>query len=699
MKKNTLLGFMPSSLALAILSVIQPAFAEDNVLPTITLTAANSQSDGDVPTTTQSLKSEQPLFKTAKSVSVVTKEQIEKKQAMNLTDAIQGVAGVISAPLGRRGADDFIIRGQLSSDAIYVDGLRQAQASDSPSNITGLERIEVVKGPDSMDFGQTAPGGIVNLVTKRPVQDDFNQLDLRYGSHNLRQIGVDTNHTIEGSDKAAWRLNANYSDQDDATDHVYFKNFYISPSYNFDLGDQTDLSVIASYNHKEYVRQQGLPVYGSILPNSNGQVSRHLFIGEPSVDPYLSDSMRIGYNLKHIFDDGWTFKQNFAVQNSRLDGQAVFIRKSTANSSTITRQGRDQHYEDINFSIDNNIAKTVELGNMQHHLMLGLDGMHDTRDIWNYDCTITDLHIYTPRYTNQDWCATKILRNDSVETTLKTMGVYFKDQVDVMDRLNINLGLRHDWASIDAKSNKNDNESSKSSQAFSGSIAGLYTYNDWVSPYVSYSTSFLPVTDVDVNGNVFDPEKAKQYEVGLKFQALDQRLQASLAWFDLTRFNVVSSDANGDKYQTGEENTQGIETELAVRILPNWVVSANYTYLPTARIVDNEISGYEGKRLNNVSEQMFNLNTRYEFNQGALQGWFIGAGVRSESKKSSYKYDYTLPGYALFDAEMGYDAGSWQASVNAKNIFDKEYYAGGLSNNVVTVGDERQVNFNVRYKF
>ncbi|MGH1400789.1 MAG: TonB-dependent siderophore receptor [Acinetobacter tandoii] len=699
MKKNTLLGFMPSSLALAILSVIQPAFAEDNVLPTITLTAANSQSDGDVPTTTQSLKSEQPLFKTAKSVSVVTKEQIEKKQAMNLTDAIQGVAGVISAPLGRRGADDFIIRGQLSSDAIYVDGLRQAQASDSPSNITGLERIEVVKGPDSMDFGQTAPGGIVNLVTKRPVQDDFNRLDLRYGSHNLRQIGVDTNHTIEGSDKAAWRLNANYSDQDDATDHVYFKNFYISPSYNFDLGDQTDLSVIASYNHKEYVRQQGLPVYGSILPNSNGQVSRHLFIGEPSVDPYLSDSMRIGYNLKHIFDDGWTFKQNFAVQNSRLDGQAVFISKSTANSSTITRQGRDQHYDDVNFSIDNNIAKTVELGNMQHHLMLGLDGMHDTRDIWNYNCTITALNIYTPRYTNQDWCATKTLRSDSVETTLKTMGVYLKDQVDVTDRLNFNLGLRHDWASVDAKSNYNDNQSSKSSQAFSGSIAGLYTYNDWVSPYVSYSTSFLPVTDVDVDGNVFDPEKAKQYEVGLKFQALDQRLQASLAWFDLTRFNVVSSDANGDKYQTGEENTQGIETELAVRILPNWVVSANYTYLPTARIVDNEISGYEGKRLNNVSEQMFNLNTRYEFNQGALQGWFIGAGVRSESKKSSYKYDYTLPGYALFDAEMGYDAGTWQASVNAKNIFDKEYYAGGLSNNVVTVGDERQVNFNLRYKF
>ncbi|KJV38041.1 TonB-dependent siderophore receptor [Acinetobacter brisouii] len=698
MKKIPL--FMPSSLALALMAVIQPVFADENVLPTITLTVTKPlKKDSYVATTTQSLKSEQPLFKTAKSVSVVTREQIEEKQAMNLTDAIQGVAGIISAPLGRRGSDDFIIRGQLSSDAIYVDGLRQAQASDVASNITGLERVEVVKGPDSMDFGQTAPGGIVNLVTKRPVKDNFNQVDLRYGSNNLRQVGFDTNHMVEGSDKAAWRLNATYSDQDDPTDHVYFKNFYISPSYNFDLGPQTNLSVITSYSHKEYVRQQGLPVYSSILPNSNGEVDRHLFIGEPSMDPYISDTYRVGYNFKHVFDNGWTFKQNFAVQKSRLDGQVVFISKSSPTSTSITRQGRDQHYDDLNVSIDNNIANTFDIANMQHHIMLGLDAMRDTRDLWNYNCSIGTLNIYAPSYTSKDWCATKTLRSDSVETTLKTMGLYFRDQIDVTDQFNVNLGLRHDWASVDAKSHVSGSTNGKNSQAFSGSIAGLYTFNDWVSPYVSYSTSFLPVTDVDVNGNVFDPEKAKQYEVGFKFQALDRRLQASLAWFDLTRFNVVSSDANGDNYQTGEENTQGIETELTARVLPNWVISANYTYLPTARIVDSEMTSYMGQRLNNVSKQMFNLFTRYEFNQGALLGWFIGAGVRSESKKTSYKYNYTIPGYALFDAELGYKARNWQASVNAKNIFNTEYYAGGISNYVVAVGDERQINLNLRFKF
>lgn len=691
--------YMQSSLALALSALIQPAFADDATLPTIKVQAQADTQDPYVPTTTQSLKTDQPLFKTAKSVSVITEKQIEQKQAMNLTDTLQGVAGVISAPLGRRGFDDFIIRGQLSSDAIYVDGLRQAQASNAPSDITGLTRVEVVKGPDSMDFGQTAPGGIVNLVTKRAVNDNFNEVNLRYGSHDLRQVGLDINHTFNNESQAAWRLNANYSDQNDATDNVYFKNFYISPSVTFDLGDKTDLSLIASYNHKEYVRQQGLPVIGTLLSNPNGQLNRHLFIGETDVDPYRSDVLRFGYNFKHEFDNGWIFKQNFAVQKSRLDGQAVFFSKWNGTKyTTITRQGRDQNYDDLNFSIDNNLAKTFDLAGMQHHVMVGVDAMHDKLDVWNYNCSIGNLNLYSPVY-GQSFCSTKTLRSDSVESTLKTLGLYVRDQVDLTDQLKLQLGLRHDWAEVETDSHYNAVKNSKNSHAFSGSAGLLYTLNDIVSPYVSYSTSFLPVSTVDINGNIFDPEKSKQYEVGFKFQTPDQRIQGSLAWFDLTRFNVVSTDSDGNNYQTGKENSQGIELEVNARLLPNWTVSTGYTYLPTARILEDEVASNVGKRLNNVSKQMFNLSSRYEFTDPHLQGWFVGAGVRSESAKTSYKYSYTIPGYALFDAEVGYKARNWEASVNAKNIFDTEYYAGGLNENFITLGDERQVNFNLRYKF
>lgn len=693
--------YMQSSLALALSALIQPVFADDITLSTIKVQAKeNHQQDPYVATTTQSLKAEQPLFKTAKSVSVITEKQIEQKQAMNLTDTLQGVAGVISAPLGRRGSDDFIIRGQLSSDAIYVDGLRQAQVSNSPSDITGLERVEVVKGPDSMNFGQTAPGGIVNLVTKRAVNDNFNEVNLRYGSNNLRQAGVDVNHTLNTDHQAAWRLNANYSDQDDPTNSIYFKNFYISPSVTFDLSDQTNVSVIASYNHKEYTRQQGLPIIGTLLSNPNGPLDRHLFIGETNTDPYRSDVLRFGYNLKHEFDNGWIFKQNFAVQKSRLDGQTVFFNKwNGTNYTTITRQGRDQYYDDVNFSIDNNLAKTFDLAGMQHHVMVGFDAMHDKLDVWNYNCSIGNLNLYSPVY-GQSFCATKTLRSDSVESTLKTVGLYVRDQVDLTDQLNLQLGLRHDWAEVETDSHYNAVKNSKNSDAFSGSASLLYTINDLVSPYVSYSTSFLPTSSVDQYGNILNPEKAKQYEVGFKFQSPDQRIQGSLAWFDLTRFNVVSTDAITQyNYQTGKENSQGIELEINGRLQPNWTLSAGYTYIPTARILADQVVSNVGQRLNNVSKQMFNLSSRYEFTQSYLQGWFVGAGVRSESAKTSYKYTYTVPGYALFDAEIGYKAKDWEASVNAKNIFNTEYYAGGVNTSIIALGDERQVNFNLRYKF
>lgn len=689
--------FVRTALSVSLFSILQTTFANEAVLPTILV---NSNDDPDIVKTTESFKTHQTLFKTARSVSVVSKKQIEQKQAMNLTDALNGVSGVISAPLGRRGADDFIIRGQLASDAIYIDGLRQAQASDSPVDITGLERVEVIKGPSSMDFGLSAPGGLVNLVTKRAIQDNFNTVELRYGSQDLRQIIFDTNHTLNESSKAAWRLNTSYSDQNDSTDNVYFKSFYISPTYTFDLGDQTDLSVIASYSHKEYMRQQGIPVYGSLLTNSYGQLNRSLFIGEPDQDPYISDVYRVGYNFAHRFNEGWEFKQNFALQKTRLDGQVIFANSSSLNSQTIKRSGRDQLYKDLNFSVDNNLSKTFDMGATHHHVMVGVDAIHDTRDIWNYTCTVAgNFNIYRPNYLGNDWCSKKTLRSDSVKTTLKIVGTYLKDRIDLTENLNLDLGVRHDWATVSALSHYDQSDNSKNSHAFSGNIGVLYDIHHIISPYMSYSTSFLPVTDVDENGKIFEPEKANQYEVGFKIQSPSQRIQASLAWFDLTRFNVVSSDADGVNYQTGKQNSKGVETEIVAKIRPNWLVSANYTYTPTAKIVNDEITSYIGKRLNNVSKQAFNFSTRYEFLGEMLSGWYIGAGVRAESEKTSYKYAYTVPGYALWDAEVGYNTTRWQASLNAKNIFNKEYYAGGVNSNIVALGDDRQVNFNFRYRF
>ena len=220
------------------------------------------------------------LFETAQSISVVTNQQIEQKQAKTISEALEGVAGVSSGQYGRRGWDDFIIRGQISSSQTYIDGLR-VQTSDNvlrAEDISGLESIEVVKGPTSVGFGFALPGGLVNLTTKRPQAETAYRGTLSYGSYNLREGTFDINYAPNNTEKGAFRLVGRVSDQDDPTDYVYFKNYYIAPSYNFDLGEKNDLSVIASYQHREYVRQQGIPHGNSSTYKS---YSHNLFFGEP----------------------------------------------------------------------------------------------------------------------------------------------------------------------------------------------------------------------------------------------------------------------------------------------------------------------------------------------------------------------------------------------------------------------------------
>ena len=232
-----------------------------NQLPTITTQAEADENPYAAKTASAVLRSDAALFETAQSISVITNQQIEQKQAKTVAEALDGVAGVTSGQYGRRGWDDFIIRGQISSSQTYIDGLR-VQASDNvlrAEDISGLESIEVVKGPTSVGFGLALPGGLVNLTTKRPQAETSYKGALSYGSYGLKEGTFDINYAPNQSAKGAFRVVGRVSDQDDPTDYVYFKNQYIAPSYNFDLGDKDDLSVIASYQHREYIRQQGIP--------------------------------------------------------------------------------------------------------------------------------------------------------------------------------------------------------------------------------------------------------------------------------------------------------------------------------------------------------------------------------------------------------------------------------------------------------
>ncbi|MGQ1266478.1 TonB-dependent siderophore receptor [Acinetobacter baumannii] len=705
-------------LAVAIFTSMTTSHAEEtaeqqnstNVLPTISIQAQKENPTSYVATKANSaLKSDAPLFKTAQSVSVVTREQLDQKQARTLADALEGVAGVEAGKLGRRGWDDFIIRGQTSSDSVYVDGLRVGQNTYVATELSGMDQVQILKGPASINFGLVAPGGMVNLVTKRPEAESFARASMTYGSYSLKEGTFDLNYSPNNSEKGAFRLNGRISDQDDPTDYVYFKNFYISPSYNFDLGDNTDLSVIASYQHREYIRQQGLPVIGTLKDNPNGPIDRSLYIGDPNFGKYEADVYRTGYTFKHTFDNGWNFNQNFAVQKTEMDGKAVFARTGSnfwakdkqgeIDYTTISRRNNSRHQviDNLSFAIDNRLNKQFDLYGMQHDINIGVDAFQEKSNYTNDKYDIGDLNIYNPVYGQN----VTLKQNVRDINRLKYLGLYLRDRIQLNDQLLLSLSGRQDWAQTQTTSLVTGNASKQSDNAFTGSASVMYTLNDIVAPYVSYATSFTPNSGTDVNSNPFKPEKGKQVEVGMKLQSPDQRIQGAIAWYDLKRQNVLVTDTanSGYKVQRGEQLTRGIETELSAEILEGLKLTAAYTYTIDAEISKDANASNVGKALDNIPEHAYSLSARYKFDPSSKLGWYVGGGFRGETYKTVDGLDVHVPGYTVFDTEAGYDAERWGAQLAIRNLFDKDYYTGALNENLVTLGNPRQINFTVKFNY
>ena len=699
--------FHISSLSLSILAVMTTAAfaqgetqetASSQVLPTLQFEAQGADDKAAYAAKTASavLRSDAPLFETAQSISVISEKQLEQKQAKTLSEALQGVAGVTAGQYGRRGWDDFIIRGQISSSQTYIDGLR-IQASDNvlrAEDISGLESIEVVKGPTSVGFGLALPGGLVNLTTKRPQAETAYKGTLSYGSYGLKEGTFDLNYAPNNTDKGAFRVVGRVSDQDDPTDHVYFKNYYIAPSYNFDLGGKDDLSVIASYQRREYVRQQGIPYSGG----NYKKYSHSLFFGDSDYG-YDVDVYRLGSNYAHYFDNAWTFKQNFAVTKTETLGDSI-LASGRSVLPTIKRAINNQDKQDVNYTLDNNLQRNFNFGLINYDVMVGVDMMRERSDYYRRTDTINDFDVNNPSYGN---ISIKKVGVPTEEITYSQYaGLYLRNTIKIDDDWIIGLSGRHDWTQVEIDNILTNTTTKNSDNAFTGSASVMYRINDMFAPYISYATSFMPVTDSGENGSLLDPEEGKQAEVGVKFQGLNQRLQGYVAYYDLTRQNVTETDASGNfSIQTGEQVTKGFETELSAALTDQWNLTATYSYIPTAKITDSETSSDIGKRINHVPKNAASLSTQYFFADEQL-GWNIGASANYQGARTAQRETYYVPlsSYTLYDVSAGYEAKNWGAKFSVKNLFDKEYLVGTTPNaQLVNWGDPRTFRFSLNFKY
>lgn len=639
-------------------------------------------------------KSDVPLALTPMSIDVLTRGLLDSQQVRSVNEALQNSAGVVGGTFGRRGWDDLIIRGQTASDSLFLDGLRTAASNRVAEQVSGLQQMEVFKGPASLLYGQVLPGGLVNMVSKRPQAAAFVRGELGAGSYGLRQGTLDVNQPLAGG-KAALRVNALAMNSDDATDHVWSRERWIAPSLSLEFGPDTDFVVLASHQQRRYIRQQGLPLEGSIYPNANGRLRRSLFTGELDQQPYDAEQTRVGYQLDHRFGNGWNLHHGLRWQEYDVEGELVANNGVGSDGTSVSRTAQHQHWQGGTWVQDTYLSRHFDNGALQHSLTVGVDAFRTRESTQTNRCSVGALNLYAPVYGGVS-CSD--VRSTDSRSVVRSAGLYARDQIRIAGDWQLLLGLRHDRSEVTSRNNLTAVGTGTKDSATTGSAALMYEIVPSVRPYLSYATSFYPNTGTDVQGRPFDPEQGRQWELGVKFDLLGGAATLTAAAYDLRRRNVLEDDPDNDGYSIaiGEQRSRGGELSLSADLGNGLSVNAGYAYTE-ATITDDggQPSSTVGQRLNNVPRNSGSLWLRYDPHAGS-DGWYAGAGLRTADAR--YAYGYTLAGYTVFDAGVGYRHGRWDYALNVRNLFDRDYYAGGLAR-AVALGDPRTLSFRLGFAY
>ncbi|MCU4121300.1 TonB-dependent siderophore receptor [Variovorax sp. N23] len=681
------------------LCLAQAALAQADATPQlqeVRINASTEQDMGFAPVEAQTAgKAPMRRLETPQSVSVVTREQMESRQVTNVQQALQTVAGVSPVNFGRRGFDDINIRGFRSTESILVDGLVQSPGMWAKLQPYGYERFEVLKGSASVLYGQVQPGGIVNAVSKRPRKEALSEVGMEVGSFGQRTLQADLNRPLSESGKTALRINAQVSNADDPTQFVYRKDRWFAPSLSIDLGAQTDLVLFATYSRSEWMRQQGITPYGTLLPNRNGTLSTRLFTGDPSFGVYDVESTTIGYALEHRFSPAMTLRQNVRYESEKGTGNFVSNQALQANQRLQNRQATRQYMDDDMLATDTSLLSQFSALGLQHRLVAGLDARTSHSYQGQRRCAIGALDLFNPVYGMAATCPAN-LTSDAPEK-LSVMGLYAQDQIKFGQGWTALLGLRRDWSTNDINDRVAQQQTRQKDNATTLSAGLVYEFTPGWSTYGSYGESFLPVSGLAFGGTPFVPETGKQWEAGLKYEALDGQATGALAVFDLVRQNVTTSDPvnTGYSVQTGEQRARGLEVELGADLRNGWKLTSAYTYTQTKVTRDNN-AAIVGLPLNLTPRHVLTAWATYKLPQ--YQRVTLGLGGRYVSEQVG-SYPFTLPSYFVADASIVYVGDNYRITAGVKNVFDKAYYDGAINANVVSPALPRTFSLGMTYFF
>ena len=639
----------------------------------------------------------QTLLETPRAVSVVTRSILDDQQPDNEVDVLRNVSGVSRTNDFQGTYQRFQLRGIDADNArtFLRDGYRFTHQSDP--GLYNVERIEVIKGPNAIDFGQSTPGGFINYVTKKPLDEEHYALELTAGSFDQYQGAIDLTGPLNKDKTILYRLTAGYESGGAFTEHVDPLRRGVAGALSWSITPRTQLNLTGEYQKTERLANPGWPVPDPSRLQSADALPDEAFYGDANLE-YDMEEYRYTAELLHDFSDDWQVRAMFAQDHLVRDNKFISLRGLTDDGTQTARrlfQRLGSERDSITARADVR-GKELRTGRIEHDIVIGADYYRfETTDSPFLNIALPNLPVFNPPLS-----ATEIPVDDTEATSTKdsAYGFFIQDSLDFGGGWGLQVGVRHDILENDA--------TSEDVSRTSPNAAVTYAPTETSLAYASYSRSFEPNWGVDLfGGGVAGPSEGEQVEIGFKQGWFDGRFTTTVALFSLKKSNIVVGDPENPGFEilTGEAEVRGVELEAAGELLPGLNVLAQVTLLDTEIASDTDET-IVGNRLSASVETTASLWATYQL-PGDLYEWTVGAGVfYTGDRILNDRNTLSLPSYTTADAFIGYQiTDAIGAQFNITNIADKRYYVNastsGDSFRSTFPGEPRAVSFTLRASF
>lgn len=646
-----------------------------------------------------------PIQETPRSVEVVTRQVMEDQKLIRMSDALINVSSAFQFSTQGGQGGTVMIRGFASDLNVFKNGFRDDStfSSRAQRDVINLERIEVVKGPPSYLYGRSDPGGVINQITKAPLRNPYYSGEMIIGNYGLYRPTFDIGGPLNESKTLTYRFNGMYESAGSYRDGVDSKRIFLAPTFGWEIGPRTTFKFEGEYLHDRLPIDRGLVAIG----NGVAPIPVSRFLGDPT-RKLETNHGKATLTLLHEFNDMFKWRTAFRSAATRS-------RYSSLESNFLVGDESDGILNLARYEIpttvqshylQNELHGLFSTGSIKHKTILGIELGREVSSAtasgdFGGDTTtpgaFSFINIFNPN--DRLFLNPALTLFSNTKQTNNIIGLYFGDHISLLENLHLHGGGRFDIFEQNLTNRPDDfgtvqNKASQTNRAFSPSV-GL-TYQPWkpVALFANYTESFAPQESGarSINGGLFDPERGKAYEGGVKFQALENRLRSTIAIFDIKKKNVLTQDPlNGFFFSvaTGEQRSKGIEFDVAGRILPGWEIIANYAYVDAR--VTKDLLFLEGSRVSNSGLHQGRVWTTYFFQEGIAQGFGAGIGMFAQSSRNGVfqcqdpancQTPFELAGYVRMDGALYYrkqeifDRTNLLAALNFTNILDHRYFTG-----------------------